>query len=67
MAFYTGEARSASIRAVEPSEVYVLRRPAWETMREHNVDLARALDVMVVRKLSHSLKRTNELLAAQSN
>lgn len=67
MAFYTGEARSASIKSVGRSEVYVLNRSALELMRERHADLARVLDVMVVRKLSQSLKRTNELLVVQSN
>ncbi|MGE4062282.1 MAG: SLC26A/SulP transporter family protein [Rhodospirillaceae bacterium] len=63
LAFYTGEARSASIVASEDSTVFVLRRESLARLREDNPGLAAKFDHMVIHKVSHALTRANKLLA----
>jgi SulP family sulfate permease len=62
-AFYTGEARSASIAAAEDSTVYVLTRDGLAELRRTTPDVAHAFDHMVITKLSRALARTNRLVA----
>ena len=62
LAFYTGEARTASIIAVSDSSVYVLHKSALTLLRSEHPDLATRFDHMVIRKLSHALTRTNQLI-----
>ena len=64
LAFYTGEARTASIAAVTASSVYVLHKSALARLRSDHADLAGRFDHIVIRKLSNALVRTNKLMAA---
>ena len=63
LAFYTGEARTASITAVTDSSVYVLHKSALARLRAHHPDLAGRFDHMVIQKLSNALTRTSKLVA----
>lgn len=63
LAFYTDEARTASIAAEVDSTVYVLRREALVELRAAHPDLAALFDHMVIHKVSHALTRANKLLA----
>lgn len=63
LAFYTGEARSASIGADTDAVVYVLRRDGLAKMRTAHPALATLFDHMVIHKVSHALTRANKLLA----
>lgn len=63
LAFYTDEARTASIAAEVDSTVYVLRREALVQLRAAHPDLAALFDHMVIHKVSHALTRANKLLA----
>ena len=62
IAFYTGEARTASIMAVADSSVYVLSKTALVRLRETHPAIGTAFDYMVVCKVSRALARTNKLL-----
>jgi len=62
MAFYTGQARSASIEAVSDSHVKVLSRKALESIRDTHPGLASKVDLMVIRKLCASIARSNTLI-----
>jgi SulP family sulfate permease len=63
MAFYSGEARTGSIVAVEDSDVYILRKEALATLRGTHPELATTFDHKVIRKISRDLSRTNQLVA----
>jgi SulP family sulfate permease len=63
LAFYTDEARTASIAADVDSTIYVLRREALVQLRAAHPDLAALFDHMVIHKVSHALTRANKLLA----
>ncbi len=63
MAFYTGEARTASIFAAIDSSVQILHKDALQRMRIAHPDLAKRFDHMVIRKVSESLTRANRLIA----
>lgn len=63
MAFYTGQARTASIIAVVDSTVYALDNAALKRMRQQAPDMAMRFDHVVISKLSHSLHRANRLSA----
>jgi SulP family sulfate permease len=63
MAFYTGQARSASIVAVVDSGVYALDTAALRRMRAQCPELATRFDHVVIAKLAHALKRANRLSA----
>ncbi len=63
MAFYTGQARTASIIAVVDSKVYALDNAALKRMRLQAPDMAMRFDHLVIAKLSHSLHRANRLSA----
>lgn len=63
LAFYTGEARTASIAADADSTVYVLRREDLRRLRDAHPELAAMFDHMVIHKVSHALTRANKLLA----
>jgi len=63
LAFYTDEARTASIAAEVDSTIYVLRREALAQLRAAHPDLAALFDHMVIHKVSHALTRANKLLA----
>jgi SulP family sulfate permease len=63
LAFYTGEARSASIAAASDATVYVLRKSALKKLRMECPDLAETFDHIVIRRISHALTRTNKLVA----
>jgi SulP family sulfate permease len=63
MAFYTAEARTASIIADVDSRVYILHREALEALRAAHPGLVARLDHVVIRKISHSLTRANNLIA----
>ena len=63
LAFYTGEARTASIAAVTESSVYVLHRGDLARMRDDCPELAMRFDHMVIKKISAALARTNKLVA----
>ncbi len=62
LAFYTGEARTASIAAVNESAVYVLHRKDLARMRVDCPEIAMRFDHMVIRKISGALARTNKLV-----
>lgn len=64
MAFFTGEARTASIVALGDAEVYVLHKHALTKMRAEHPELTIKFDRMVICKLAESLRRTNRLLAS---
>ena len=63
MAFYTGQARTATIKAVSDSHVKVLSRQALERMRDTHPGMASKVDLMVIRKLCASIVRSNTLIA----
>jgi CRP-like cAMP-binding protein len=63
MAFYTGEARAASIRATEESLVHILSTNDLNRMRVSTPELATRFDHMVIRKVSRSLTRANRLIS----
>ena len=63
MAFYTGQARTASIIAGVDSTVYALDTAALQRMRAQAPDMAMRFDHMVISKLSHALHRANRLSA----
>jgi SulP family sulfate permease len=63
MAFYTGDARAASIRAVVDSCVYVLKKEDLLGMRTLSPELATRFDHMVIRKIAKSLTRANRVVA----
>ncbi|MES2949304.1 MAG: SulP family inorganic anion transporter [Pseudomonadota bacterium] len=63
MAFYTGQARAASIIAVVDSKVYALDNAALKRMRLQDPNMAMRFDHMVIAKLSHALRRANRLSA----
>ncbi len=63
LAFYTGDARTASIGADTDAVVYVLRRDGLARLRAEHPDLATMFDHMVIHKVSHALTRANKLLA----
>lgn len=62
ISFYTHSVRSATIRALSPSSLYILSYANMEKMRIENPSLATKLDLLVIRKLSNSLKRANKLV-----
>ena len=63
LAFYTGDARTASIAAETDSSIYVLHAAALERLRVDHPALSRRFDHMVIQKLSNALTRTNKLVA----
>lgn len=63
LAFYTGEARSASIIAVVDSTIFVLHRDALTRLRTENPTLAMRFDQLVVQRIARSLVRANSLVA----
>ena len=64
MAFYSGDIRSATIRAKAPSQVYVLDKQSLLRLRESHPDLANKLDIFVIKKLANALIRVNKLIAS---
>ena len=64
MAFYTGEVRSATIRASLPSNVYVLSATALQQLRTSHPALASKFDLYVIKKLANALMRANKLIAS---
>lgn len=64
MAFYSGNLRSATIRASSASEVYVLDGESLTKLRHTHPQLANQLDVFVIRKLASALTRTNKLIGS---
>jgi sulfate permease, SulP family len=67
MAFYTGDVRAASIRAVVDSQVYVLQKDSLFRMRAHSPELATQFDHMVIRKISNALARANRVITTLGN
>lgn len=63
LAFYTGEARTASIVAVSAASVYVLQKDALARLRATHPALATRFDHMVIQRISHALTRSNTLVA----
>lgn len=64
MAFYSGEARSATIRSSSSSWVYVLSAAALQEMRNSHPGLASKFDLHVIKKLANALIRANKLIAS---
>ncbi|MEI7679693.1 MAG: SulP family inorganic anion transporter [Betaproteobacteria bacterium] len=64
MAFYSGDIRSATIRAKAPSQVYVLDKQSLLRLRESHPELANKLDIFVIKKLANALIRANKLIAS---
>lgn len=64
MAFYSGEARSATIRSSSSSWVYVLSAAALQEMRNSHPGLANKFDLHVIKKLANALIRANKLIAS---
>jgi len=62
ISFSTGDARSASVVAASNSKVWVMHRTAVMRMRTDHPKLAMQLDQMIIRRISHSLARSNHLL-----
>lgn len=65
MAFYSGDTRSATIRATAPSKVYVLDNQSLLRLREWRPELANKIDIFVIKKLANALLRLNKLIAGQ--
>ncbi len=63
ISFYTHSARTATIQTLCPSSFYMLNFESLEKMRLDDPALATQLDLMVIKKLSNSLQRSNKLLA----
>jgi SulP family sulfate permease len=64
MAFYSGDIRSATIRAKAASQVYVLDKQSLLRLRESHPQLANKLDIFVIKKLANALIRVNKLIAS---
>jgi SulP family sulfate permease len=64
MAFYSGDIRSATIRAKALSQVYVLDKQSLLRLRESHPELANKLDIFVIKKLANALIRVNKLIAS---
>jgi len=62
MALYTGKARTASIQATVPSSAYILSKLALARMRAELPELVTRFEHMVIRKVSDSLARSNQLI-----
>jgi CRP-like cAMP-binding protein len=62
MALYTGKARTASIQATVPSSAFILSKLALARMRAELPELVTRFEHMVIRKVSESLARSNQLL-----
>jgi SulP family sulfate permease len=62
MALYTGKARSASIQATVSSSAYILSKLALARMRAELPELVTRFEHMVIRKVSESLARSNQLV-----
>ena len=62
MALYTGKARTASIQATVPSSAYILSKLALARMRVELPELVTRFEHMVIRKVSESLARSNQLV-----
>ena len=62
MALYTGKARTASIQATVPSSAYILSKLALARMRAELPELVTRFEHMVIRKVSESLARSNQLV-----
>lgn len=66
MAFYTGEIRSASIKAFSESEVYVLDSNSITGLRKNYPQVASQLDLFVIKKIAATLERMNKLIASSN-
>jgi CRP-like cAMP-binding protein len=62
MALYTGMARTASIQATVASSAYILSKLALARMRVELPELVTRFEHMVIRKVSESLARSNQLV-----
>ena len=62
MALYTGKARTASIQATVSSSAYILSKLALARMRGEHPGLVTRFEHMVIRKVSDSLARSNQLI-----
>jgi sulfate permease, SulP family len=67
MALYTGQPRSASAVAAEPSTLSRLTREAREKLQADHPSVAGLLDRQVVTGLASNLSRTNTLLRLQAS
>ncbi|NML45020.1 SLC26A/SulP transporter family protein [Ramlibacter sp. G-1-2-2] len=65
MALYSGEPRTASVRAAQESELLMLTLEAWQRMQRDRPELARALDRHVIRGLANRVSRTSAALSQQ--
>jgi sulfate permease, SulP family len=63
MALYTGKARTASIQATVTSSAFILSKLALARMRIEAPELVTRFEHMVIRKVSESLARSNQLVA----
>ena len=63
MAFFDGQARSATVSALDDGEMHVLTFEAFEVMAAHHPDLARAVLFDLGRILSLRLRRATGMLA----
>ena len=64
MAFYTGNVRSATIRASENALVYVLNGASFKSLRSMHPLLASKFDIYVIKRLSTSLMRANKFISS---
>lgn len=64
MAFYTGDTRSASIKAFSESEVYSLDSDSITKLKKNYPHIASELDVFVIQKLASNLERMNKLVTS---
>lgn len=62
MALYTGKARTASIQATVTSSAFILSKLALARMRIDAPELVTRFEHMVIRKVSESLARSNQLV-----
>lgn len=65
MALYSGEPRTASVRAAQESELLMLTLPAWQRLQRERPELARRLDHHVIRGLANRVSRASVALSQQ--
>jgi sulfate permease, SulP family len=64
MAFYTGDTRSATIKTVSASKLYVLDSNSLEQLRNRYPQVAAQVDLFVIKKLAGALGRANKIISS---
>lgn len=65
MALYSGQPRTATVRAVDDAVLLMLTLENWQRMQLERPDLARQLDLHVIRGLAARVSRANAALSQQ--